>query len=376
MPFIDLASQYQRIKETCNANIQAVLDGGQYILGPSVEKLERELADYCGAKHVISVSSGTDAIFMPLLAMDLGPEDAVFLPSFTYTSTAEAVLLARATPVFVDVDPATFNIDCDHLRQTIADVRREGRLKPRAIITVDLFGQPADYETINTIAEEENLFVIADAAQAFGGASGDRKIGSLTHCTATSFYPSKPLGCYGDGGAIFTDDDGLNDILRSVRSHGKGTHKYDVVRVGVNGRLDAIQAAVLSAKLEVFDDELDARERVARIYDDRLKDVVAVPARVPNSRSAWAQYTIKTDDRDNLQASAKAAGVPTMIFYPRPMHLQPAYEKYGNGEGSLPVSEMLGGQVLSLPMNPYLSDETVHAICDAICGHFSGGRAA
>lgn len=327
IPFIDLASQYRRIQEKCNHNIQEVLEGGQYILGPAVERFESELAEYTKAKHVITTSSGTDALFMPLLSMELSEKDAVFVPSFTYTSTAEAILLARATPVFVEVDPATFNMDTDHLRETIAQVRRDGRLSPRAILAVDLFGQPADYQTINTIAAEEDMFVLADAAQAFGGTSGDRKIGSLTDCTATSFYPSKPLGCYGDGGAIFTDNDDLADALRSVRSHGKGSHKYDVVRLGVNGRLDSMQAAILSAKLEIFEDELVDRERVAKIYDERLKDVVTIPARVPNSRSAWAQYTIKTDNRERLQATAKAAGVPTMVFYPRPMHLQPAYER-------------------------------------------------
>lgn len=370
IPFIDLPSQYARIKEQCDRNIREVLDSGKYVLGPAVVKLEEELSEFTGARHVISASSGTDAILMAILAHELTPEDAVFVPSFTYTATAEAILLGKATPVFVDIDAQTFNIDPDDLRRAIADVRKKGKLTPRAVMAVDLFGQPADYEQINRIAEEEGMFVIADAAQAIGGMSNNTRIGKLTYCTATSFYPSKPLGCYGDGGAVFTDDDRLADLLRSVRNHGEGEQRYDVVRLGINGRLDSIQAAVLSAKLEIFEDELESRERVARIYDERLKDVVTVPVRVPNSRSAWAQYTIKTDDRDGLQATAKAGDVPTMVFYSRPMHLQPAYLTYGDGEGSLQVSERLSHQVMSLPMNPYLSDETVHEICDVLCGHF------
>ena len=370
IPFIDLKAQYARIKDEIGEGIQSVLDGGQYILGPAVKSFEEEMQSYLGCKHAISVSSGTDALFMPMLALNLTPQDAVFVPTFTYTATAEAILLAHATPIFVDVDEHTFNIDMDSLREQIARVKSEGKLRPRVILSVDLYGQPADYEEINKIAEEEGLYVIADAAQAFGGMKDNARIGTLTHCTATSFYPSKPLGCYGDGGAIFVDDDEMANVLRSVRAHGKGDHKYDVVRVGVNGRLDSIQAAILSAKLAIFDDELDHRERVARIYDERLKDVVSVPKRVPNSRCAWAQYTIKTDDRDGLQATAKEHEVPTMVFYPKPMHFQPAYEVYGQGSGSMPVSEKISEEVLSLPMNPYLEDDTVHKICDVLCGHF------
>lgn len=367
--FIDLKTQYRRLKDRIQENIDEVLEGGQYILGPAVTRFEKELADYAHVKHVISASSGTDALFMPLLAMELEPDDAVFVPSFTYTATAEAILLAHATPVFVDVDPKSFNISPENLREQIAAVRKQGRLKPRALIAVDLFGQPADYNALNAIAREEGLFVIADAAQAIGGKSGNAMIGSLTDCTATSFYPSKPLGAYGDGGAILTDDDRLADLMRSVRAHGQGEHRYDVVRVGINGRLDSIQAAVLSAKLEIFEDELANRERVARIYDERLSGVVVTPWRVPNSRSAWAQYTIQADERDDLQKKLAADGVPTMVFYACPMHLQPAYARHGGGVGSLKVSEDLGGRVLSLPMNPYLEDDEVHRICDAIVAH-------
>ena len=370
IPFIDLRTQYERIRSEINDALQSVLDGGQYIMGPAVKGFEQEMQDYLGCKHAISVSSGTDALFIPLLALELNPHDAVFVPSFTYTATAEAILLAHATPVFVDVDAGSFNIDIDSLREQIHKVKREGKLTPRAILAVDLYGQPADYESINAIADEEGMYVIADAAQAFGAMKNNRKVGTLTHCSATSFYPSKPLGCYGDGGAIFVDDDKMAALLRSVRVHGTGDHKYDVVRIGMNGRLDSIQAAILSAKLKIFDDELESRERVASIYDERLKDTVSIPARVPDSRSAWAQYTIRTDDRSGLIRTCGENDVPTMVFYPKPMHLQSAYEAYGEGGGSVPVSETICEQVLSLPMNPYLADATVHQICDVIEGHF------
>ncbi|MGR3484163.1 MAG: DegT/DnrJ/EryC1/StrS family aminotransferase [Paracoccaceae bacterium] len=366
IPFIDLKTQYARLKDDIDGRIHEVLDGGQYVMGPAVKDLEAELAQYTGARHVISCSSGTDALFMPLLAMGVGAGDAVYVPSFTYTSTAEAILLAGAVPVFVDIDPDTFLIDLDDLRGKIARTHNEGRLKPRAVTAVDLFGQPADYAELKKIAQAEGMKVIADAAQALGARQGDMRVGAMTDITATSFYPSKPLGCYGDGGAIFTDDDELADVLRSVRAHGKGNHKYDVVRVGVNGRLDSIQAAVLSAKLSVFDEELRERERVARRYDTLLADIVQVPVRVPGASSAWAQYTIRTTERDKLQAGCKDAGIPTMVFYPLPMHLQPAYVSYGDGEGSLPASERVAREVVSLPMNPYLSDEQVDMVCDAI----------
>lgn len=369
IPFIDLKTQYERLRVMIGDNIQEVLDGGQYVLGPAVSKFEAEMASYLSCKHAISVSSGTDALFMPLLGMELTEKDAVFVPSFTYTSTAEAILLAKATPVFVEVDADTFLIDLDDLNAKI-DEAKAGGLTPRVILPVDLFGQPADYPAINAIAAKHGMVVLADAAQAFGAMLGNRYVGTLTDITATSFYPSKPLGCYGDGGAIFLSDDALADQMKSIRAHGKGNHKYDVVRVGLNGRLDSLQAAILSAKLTVFEEEIAARERVAQIYDAELKGVVAVPKRVPNSRCAWAQYTIKTDDRERLQATAKAAGVPTMVFYPRPMHLQPAYVAYGKGEGSLVVSERVSEQVLSLPMNPYLDDAAVQRVCDAIKSHF------
>ena len=368
--YIDLRSQYVRLKERIDANIAAVLEGGQYVLGPAVKEFETAMSEYLGVRHSIGVSNGTDAIIMALLALEMKPGDAVFVPSFTYVATAEAILMGQGTPVFVEVDEATFNIDLEDLEARIKAVIKGGILTPKAIIAVDLFGQPADYQGLRKIADKYGLSIIADAAQSIGGKSGNTMIGALADCTTTSFYPTKPLGCYGDGGMIFTDSDRLADIYRSIRAHGEGSHRYDVVRVGMNARLDSIQAAVLSAKLEVFEDELDNRERVARIYDERLADVVTVPSRVPNSRSAWAQYTIQSDDRDGLKDHLAAEKLASMVFYAKPMHLQTAYADYHAGGAALPVSEKLADRVLSLPMNPYLSDDEVNRVCDRIISYF------
>ena len=365
VPFVDLKAQYARLKPQIAEAIQDVLDDGRYILGPAVARLESELAEYCGAAHAISCSSGTDAIFMPLLAFEVGPGDAVFVPSFTFTATAEAILLAGASPVFVDVEADSFNIDLADLTKKISETRAGGKLTPKAILAVDLFGLPADWNGLNTLAEREDLHLISDAAQSFGGAYHNKRVGSLAPVSGTSFFPAKPLGCYGDGGAIMTDDDGLAEVLKSIRVHGAGADRYEVVRIGINGRLDSIQAAILSVKLSVFDDELEARERVAQIYDDELKDVVATPKRIEGLKSAWAQYTIKTDRRAAVQERLGAAGIPTMIYYPKPMHLQAPYLAYGGGEGSLPVSEAICRQVMSLPMHPYLSDDDARRIAAA-----------
>lgn len=365
VPFVDLKAQYARLKPQIAEAIQDVLDDGRYILGPAVSRLESELAEYCGAAHAISCSSGTDAIFMPLLAFEVGPGDAVFVPSFTFTATAEAILLAGASPVFVDVEADSFNIDLADLTKKISETRAGGKLTPKAILAVDLFGLPADWNGLNTLAEREDLHLISDAAQSFGGAYHNKRVGSLAPVSGTSFFPAKPLGCYGDGGAIMTDDDGLAEVLKSIRVHGAGADRYEVVRIGINGRLDSIQAAILSVKLSVFDDELEARERVAQIYDDELKDVVATPKRIEGLKSAWAQYTIKTDRRAAVQERLGAAGIPTMIYYPKPMHLQAPYLAYGGGEGSLPVSEAICRQVMSLPMHPYLSDDDARRIAAA-----------
>ncbi|MEZ5774927.1 MAG: DegT/DnrJ/EryC1/StrS family aminotransferase [Hyphomicrobiaceae bacterium] len=366
LPFIDLKAQYQRLKPRIDQAIHDVLDHGQYIMGPEVQRLEAELAAYTGARHALTCASGTDALLIPLLAYGIGPGDAVFVPAFTYTATAEVILLAGASPVYAEVDPATFNIDLADLERRIAAVRAGGRLKPAAILAVDLFGLPADMDGLRAIAAREGLRLIEDAAQSFGASIAGRKVGSLAPVTATSFFPAKPLGCYGDGGAIFTDDDDLAAAMRSIRVHGTGTHKYEVVRVGLNGRLDTMQAAILSVKLSVFDEELAARERISRIYDAGLADLVTVPGRPAAMTSAWAQYTVRVAGREELMGRLKSAGIPTMVYYPTPMHLQAPYRPYGGGEGSLPVSEALCGEVMSLPMHPYLTDVDARRIVDEV----------
>jgi dTDP-4-amino-4,6-dideoxygalactose transaminase len=366
VPFVDLKAQYARLKPQIAEAIQDVLDDGRYVLGPAVTRLESELEEYCGVRHAISCSSGTDAIFMPLLAYGVGPGDAVFVPSFTFTATAEAIILAGASPVFVDVEADSFNIDLEDLAKKVAETRAGGVLTPKAILAVDLFGLPADWTGLNTLAERDGLHLISDAAQSFGGAYHNKRVGSLAPVSGTSFFPAKPLGCYGDGGAITTDDDGLAELLKSIRVHGAGADRYEVVRIGINGRLDSIQAAILSVKLSVFDDELEARERVACIYDEELKDVVATPKRLEGLKSAWAQYTIKTDKRTAVQKRLGEAGIPSMIYYPKPMHLQAPYMPYGGGEGSLPVSETICHEVMSLPMHPYLSEDDAKRVTAAI----------
>lgn len=370
IPFIDLKAQYIRLKADIDRNIHAVLDHGAYIMGPEVGKFEQALAAFSGAGNVVTCANGTDALTIALMAKGVGPGDAVFCPSFTFTATAEAVLVLGASPVFVDVHPDTFNIDLVDLEAKIAKVRAEGRLKPAAIMPVDLFGQPADYTAINQLAKREGLWVLADAAQGFGGALNGTRVGNLADITSTSFFPAKPLGCYGDGGAVFTNDNDVAELMRSIRVHGKGGDKYDIVRVGLNSRLDTIQAAILLVKLAAFPAELEARERVACAYDARLAGVsgIAVPARVANSTSAWAQYTLKVADgrRDAVAAALKAEGVPSAVYYPRPMHLQTAYVGFGDGPGSLPVSEALSTQVLSLPMHPDMTEAQIDMVCAAI----------
>ncbi|VAW10068.1 DegT/DnrJ/EryC1/StrS aminotransferase [hydrothermal vent metagenome] len=368
--FIDLKLQYARIATQVSTAIQDVVTSGRYVMGPVIEELERRLAVYAGVGHAIGVSSGTEALFIPLLAKKIGAGDAVFMPAFTFTATAEVAVLAGATPVFVDCDRDSFNMSATDLEAKIASVLAQGRLRPAAVVAVDLFGQPADYKIINALAAAHDMLVIADAAQSFGAEAGNRRVGSLAQVTATSFYPSKPLGCYGDGGAIFTDDQGLDDIMRSVRSHGEGASRYDIVRIGVNGRLDAMQAAVLLVKLDIFDDELACREVVARAYDERLDGHVETPWRVPGMRSAWAQYTLKVERRDELAAHLKARGIPSMIYYPMPMHFQPAYADYGDGPGSMPVSESLSKEVLSLPFHPYLTEGEIDRVTGAIADFY------
>ncbi len=371
LAFVDLKAQYRLHKDAIDTAIDRVLEHGQFIMGPEVLELEAALAELAGVQHVISCGSGTDALLIALMAAGVGKGDAVFLPAFTFTATAEVVLTAGAVPVFVDVDPETFNMDSQDLEHRIEALPKN--LKPCVVIAVDLFGLPADYEALNAVAARHDLMVLADAAQSVGATLFDRPVGSLAPVTATSFFPAKPLGCYGDGGALMTDDAGLAEIMRSIRAHGKGTGKYDIVRAGLNSRLDTVQAAVLLAKLSAFKDEVTARQRVAARYDERLRELVTIPARSNGAQSAWAQYTIQTDGRDALAAELKACGIPTAVYYPLPMHLQPAYQAFGDGAGTVPVSESLCGRVLSLPMHPYLDDATIDRICDSIESVLQGG---
>jgi UDP-2-acetamido-2-deoxy-ribo-hexuluronate aminotransferase len=358
IPFLDLKAQQSRIGPALRARLDAVLAHGQYILGPEVAELETRLAAFCGAAHCVSVSSGTDALQIALMAEGIGRGDAVFLPAFTYTATAEVPLLLGATPVFVDVDPHTFQMDPALLQARIADVKRAGRLTPRAVIGVDLFGQPADWPGIGAIAAEEKLFTLDDCAQSFGAALGGERLGRAADATATSFFPSKPLGAYGDGGALFTESAERAALYRSLRTHGEGATRYEVLRTGMNGRLDTLQAAVLLAKLDVFDDEILRREAIARIYDTELAGLVATPARVPGSTSAWAVYSILLPDqavRDAVQGALRAQQIASAVYYPRALHQQPAYAGCHDGR-AMPVAESLGGRILALPIHPDLTD--------------------
>ena len=367
IPFLDLKAQQARIATDLRRRLDAVLAHCQFVLGPEVKELEDALAAFCGAKHCVGVSSGTDALQIALMAEDIGPGDAVFLPAFTYTATAEVPLVLGATPVFVDVDPRTFQIDPTHLAQRIEIVRAAGRLKPRAIIGVDLFGQPADWPALTQIARQDDLFLLDDLAQSFGASLQNVMLGTQADATATSFFPSKPFGAYGDGGALFTESAERADLYRSLRTHGEGKTRYEVLRTGMNGRLDTIQAAVLLSKLTVFPAELQARERIATVYDQRLGNAITTPMRVANSTSAWSIYAILLRDqpaRDRVQATLRAAGVPTAIYYPRPLHRQPAYSAQHDGV-SLPVSEHLAERILALPIHPDLTDDAVDQICNA-----------
>ncbi|MBV9627133.1 MAG: DegT/DnrJ/EryC1/StrS family aminotransferase [Xanthobacteraceae bacterium] len=367
IPFIDLTAQRRRLGARIDAAIARVVDQCQFIMGPEVARLETELAQFCGARHALSCASGTDALFLVLLAKGIGPGDAVICPSFTFCATAEVVALVGATPVFADVEAVTFNLDPASMRKAVATAKQRG-LKPKAIIPVDLFGLPADHDAIAAIARAEQLFVLDDACQAFGAAYKARRLGTLSDATAVSFFPAKPLGCYGDGGAIFTDNDELAEIIRSLRIHGQGSDKYDNVRIGITGRLDSVQAAVLLEKLTIFTDEIDARQEVARRYANGLADVATVPQVPDGYLSVWAQYTIRVapDRRDALAKSLKESGIPTAIYYPIPLHRQVAYRHYPVVDGGLPVSDQLAAEVISLPMHPYLDAATQDRIIQAV----------
>jgi dTDP-4-amino-4,6-dideoxygalactose transaminase len=373
VPFIDLAAQRRRLGTSVDQAVSRVLAHCQFINGPEVTQLEAALAAFSGARHVVSCASGTDALLMVLMAKGVGLGDAVLCPSFTFCATGEAVALTGATPVFVDVDEATFNINADSLKCGIATAEKL-KLKPVAVIPVDLFGQSADHDSIAAIAEAEGLFVLDDAAQAFGASYKGRRLGTFGLATATSFFPAKPLGCFGDGGAIFTDDDELAETLRSVRVHGQGSDKYDNVRLGLTGRLDTVQAAVLLEKLKIFEDEIAARNEVAERYARGLGNVVTVPHLASGCTSVWAQYTVRLPkgcDRDGFAAALKAQGIPTAIYYPKSMHQQAAYKDFPVVDGGLPACERLSSDVISLPMHAYLDDATQERIIRAVRGAIS-----
>jgi dTDP-4-amino-4,6-dideoxygalactose transaminase len=366
IPFIDVAAQRRRLGTAIDDAVTRVLNHCQFILGPEVRTFESDLAAFCGARHVVTCASGTDALVLALRAMGVGPGDAVLCPSFTFCATAEVAALVGATPVFVDVDATTFNIDVKGIAGAV-EIARQAGLNPKAIIPVDLFGLPANHAAIRSAAAADNLLVLDDAAQSFGATCDNRRLGTFGLCTATSFFPAKPLGCYGDGGAVMTDDDGLADAMRSLRVHGQGSDKYDNVRIGLASRLDTIQAAILIEKLKIFPDEIDARNAIARRYNEGLNDVAIVPSVPPGMTSIWAQYTIRVQGgrRDALAAELKAERIPTAVYYPIPLHRQQAYKQYPVGKGGAAVSDRLADEVISLPMHAYLDPSTQDRIIDA-----------
>jgi UDP-2-acetamido-2-deoxy-ribo-hexuluronate aminotransferase len=358
MDFIDLKAQYRRLKPRIDARIHAVLDHSQYILGPEVKELESQLATRLGVKHAIACASGTDALLLAMLALGIGPGDEVITAPFTFFATGEMIALLGAKPVFADIDPVTYNLDPAKIEAAITT-------RTRAIMPVSLYGQCADMDAINAIAARHRLSVIEDAAQSFGALYRGRPSGNLSTIGCTSFFPSKPLGCYGDGGACFTSDDTLAAAMLELRNHGQ-ERRYHHTRIGINGRMDTIQAAILLAKLEVFDEELTARSEAADRYAALLKDIVQIPHLLPGYTSPWAQYTIEVDHRDAVQASMQQAGIPTAVHYPVPLHLQPVFTHLGLGMGSFPHSERAGQRVLSLPMHPYITPMTIERVADAV----------
>ncbi len=383
MQFIDLMEQQKRIREKIDANITAVLDHGKYILGPEVQELEEKLAEFAGVKHAMGCSSGTDALLLALMAHGVGPGDAVFTTPFTFIATAEVISLIGAVPVFVDADPATFNLDAKQLKNAVNALKTgsgdyplpavcgDTRLTPKGIIPVDMFGLPADYTAVESVAQENGLFVIEDGAQSFGGEYQGKKACSLADVGCTSFYPAKPLGCYGDGGMCFTDSDSLAGAIRSLTVHGQGGDKYDNVRIGINGRLDSIQAAVLLAKFEIFSEEINLRRQAADRYSEGIDDSAGVvtPFVPEGSASAWAQYSILAKDekhRADIQAKLKGNGIPTVIYYPGALHLQPAFESLGYSEGAFPKCEELTARIFSLPMHPYITPDEQEEVVTVI----------
>jgi dTDP-4-amino-4,6-dideoxygalactose transaminase len=371
IPFIDLQAQRLRLAGKIEAAVQEAVVGGAWVMGPQVRQFEADLAAFGGAKHALGCANGTDALALPLMAWGVGRGDAVFVPSFTFAATAEIVPWFDAEPVFIDVDAKTYNMDPGHLEAAIEATIKEGRLTPRVVIAVDLFGQPADYPAIKAICDKHGLKLICDSAQGFGCTiNGDHPL-KWADITTTSFFPAKPLGCYGDGGAVLTNDQALWDVMDSLRVHGKGEDKYDNVRIGMNSRLDSIQAAILIEKLKIFPEEIELRNRVAARYNARLGGSVTTPTVIDGGVSVWAQYTIEADNPQGLAAHLKTKGVPTAAYYPKPLHQQTAYKDFPVATGALPASDAAGPRVLSLPMHPYLDDATQDLIVDAVRG-FNG----
>ena len=371
MEFRDLKRQYQVLKPQMDAAMLEVAENCNFISGKKVTELEQQLAEYVGVKHCVTCGNGTDALTLVMMAWDIKAGDAVFVPTFTFFASAEVVAFEGATPVFVDVDERTFNVDPVKLEEAIEQVKKEGKLNPRAVIAVDLFGQPADYTKIEEICKKHGLLLLEDGAQGFGGKIGDRTACSFGDAAATSFFPAKPLGCYGDGGAVFTNDDEMADYMRSIRVHGKSpADKYDNLRIGLNSRLDTIQAAVLKVKLQAFKDhELESVNRAAKLYDEYLGNVVKTPVVPEGFYSSWAQYTLILDSKEqrtHLQKELKEQGIPTMVYYPKPMHLQGAFADLGYKKGDFPVAESLCERVLSLPMHPYLNEEDIRFVANAV----------
>lgn len=374
IPFIDLKAQFKEIETAVRQGIDGVLEHGSYVMGPEITELEDRLSSFSAVRHGVGCASGTDALIMALMALEVGPGDAVFTTPFTFMATAEAIALLGATPVFVDIDPVTFNIDADDLRRKIGDVKdnREG-LTPKGVISVDLFGQPADYDVIEPLAHNNGLFLVVDAAQSFGATYKGKPVCSLGDMACTSFFPAKPLGCYGDGGMVFAHNDELHSLLKSIRVHGKGEDKYDNVRLGINGRLDSIQAAVLLAKFEVFPDEIVKRQQIADRYFELLSGVdgLTPPTVAEGNTSVWAQYSLLARDADHrteLMGKLSEAGVPSVIYYPMPLHLQTAFAYLGYAKGNLPVCENIAERIFSLPMHPYMKDEDQQAIVAPLKG--------
>lgn len=365
LQFIDLVAQQAKIRDRLDAAIARVLDHGQYIMGTEVKQFEQELKEFTGAAHALTCANGTDALTLVMMAWGIGPGDAVFVPSFTYVASAETPAQLGATPFFVDVLEDSFNIDPESFAQAIDEARQEG-LRPAVVIPVDLFGQPADIDKISDIAHQADIKVLVDGAQSFGATSHGRRVGAMGDATTTSFFPAKPLGCYGDGGALFTNDEGLAEIINSIRLHGKGSEKYDNVRIGVNSRLDTIQAAILLEKLKIFPNELELRNTVASTYEEGLVGSVKTPRLDDGLTSAWAQYTLIVEKRDALQAGLKERGVPSVVYYPKALTQQDGYSSFPIVSSGVRVSEELAGRVLSLPMHPYLERDEITRICSAV----------